>query len=744
MTKSAPDPAATAKRESVGVLDLQPEHLQQTRVQISALVAEIATATKQSLKQEAFLKLTLDRLVEAMGAQAAAIWTQDDAGLWTPIASKDLPLELLDQRDVSLHGLDSTDPNDVATLQSIEAKLDRASWIATASFHDSANEQSSATIQASTSHALILNRVMTDGVPVLVPPRSIISSGQRPPNPIEFCLVFAPVKAPDSDAKLWLQAIQKPAGGPATQRGYLRFVLQIAELVEDYLQRERLGQLERERLRFELANQLAQDLDRISRNSLDENQFDRAKRVALQSESIYAEAFGRWVNADEAFLVVKRSSTSRLYLGSRMNGLRIVESSQAVVTWSQSLQQTIKQSPNCQPSIFDQVKNDPFYQQSRHTFGADRVAWIPLASDNLGSKTRQYVGLVLLWYSETSESYPKDLLTRLQNITAVAALSAKWLPSPPVQQLLSNLHLRPVGLQRVRNLVRSRSMRLAVLLIGLVVACCIPVPMQLSARGKLLPQTREAIYAPTDGIVKEVLVQYGQHVHVGQRLLNLQSVSLENEFETLLAQQIEKRQRQQDVELQLLRSKDLTPQQRVAYEGELQTIDVVLKSVALRIEMLRSQINALEVCANIDGVVGTWKAESVLINRPVQFGQPLLLIYNPESNWDIELQIEEQNLSMLRQAIKQGNLLLTCRLDSHPLQPIKVDFQLSDQAMVLHSNESGKSVVPIRISIDPKSLPHLTPGATVSAQLPVDRQPIAWVLTRDFILTIWTKVRLWI
>ena len=63
-------------------------------------------------------------------------------------------------------------------------------------------------------------------------------------------MIVIPVRI-QADVEFLLEVIQRPSGGPAAQRGYLRFVAQMADLMADYLRRQQLRELtvDRERLR---------------------------------------------------------------------------------------------------------------------------------------------------------------------------------------------------------------------------------------------------------------------------------------------------------------------------------------------------------------------------------------------------------------------------------------------------------------------------------------------------------------
>ncbi|MEZ6078455.1 MAG: hypothetical protein R3C56_23125 [Pirellulaceae bacterium] len=99
-------------------------------------------------------------------------------------------------------------------------------------------------------HERILRCVIAEGQPILVPPGSVKVEADRPHNPLSDALIIIPVRIQD-EVEFLLEVIQRPSGGPAAQRGYLRFVAQMADLMADYLRRQQLRefQSDRDRLR---------------------------------------------------------------------------------------------------------------------------------------------------------------------------------------------------------------------------------------------------------------------------------------------------------------------------------------------------------------------------------------------------------------------------------------------------------------------------------------------------------------
>ena len=113
-------------------------------------------------------------------------------------------------------------------------------------------------------HGRLLHKVMRTGEAVLVPPHSGDGSEDQAGNPTSFLLVLAPIKL-ESETKGVVEVFQRASADIRTQRGYLRFLEQMAELVSDFLRSRQLRQFSD---RQALWNQL-ENFTRAAHSSLD-------------------------------------------------------------------------------------------------------------------------------------------------------------------------------------------------------------------------------------------------------------------------------------------------------------------------------------------------------------------------------------------------------------------------------------------------------------------------------------------
>ena len=177
------------------ITPVDPQAVEETKQQIRGLVEEINRLAKQDLAPEVFYGEFLQRVVSALAAIGGAVWT----------VSEDGPLRLIYQ---------------INLRQSLP------------------EEQSEDHVR----HARLLHRVVKSGEELLVPPYSGAEGDEEAGNPTSYLLVLAPLRTEDSIVGV-VEIFQRPTSGPASQRGYLRFLSQMCGLVGEYLRGRRLRQL---------------------------------------------------------------------------------------------------------------------------------------------------------------------------------------------------------------------------------------------------------------------------------------------------------------------------------------------------------------------------------------------------------------------------------------------------------------------------------------------------------------------
>ena len=168
------------------------ETIEQTKNQIRGLVGEIVQLSKSELGPDDYYPAVLQRIVQALAAVGGAVWVMDDSR----------NLKLVYQQNLS------------------ETLLDAQS-------------------EDSIRHIRMLEHVANNNQPQLVPPLSGMSDERAGGNPTRYLLVLAPMQS-DATVEGIIEVFQRPDSQPATQRGYLKFVLQMCEQISEWLKTRKL------------------------------------------------------------------------------------------------------------------------------------------------------------------------------------------------------------------------------------------------------------------------------------------------------------------------------------------------------------------------------------------------------------------------------------------------------------------------------------------------------------------------
>ena len=290
-----------------------------------------------------------------------------------------------------------------------------------------------------------------------------------------------------------------------------------------------------------------------------------------------------------------------------------------------------------------------------------------------------------------------------------------------------------------------------------------PYPFSLAASGSLIPEVRREVYAQSAGVVEELFVSdHGDTpVKTGQLLARMSNNDLAVQIENLLNSISEAATRQATNEA--LSSKDSLD------EFQLETLAVEVEQARQEQIGLRRELNLrmiekenLNVKATTTGVVVNWQARQNLINRPVERGQNLMTIVDPEARWLLELELPERRLGHLMKMLEDNQRVrdqsqsqnknqsaadrapeVTFALVSIPGKEFTGRLQLIDRQLDVHSDEGNTCLV--RVEFDNTELEKslLRTGTRVNAQIACGKRSLGYVMFHEVIETVQAKWLLW-
>lgn len=702
-----------------GIASLDSPLEQQTKSEIRALAAEIAQLSATALEPQEFFDGFLPRVCVAMGAKAACVWRVDGASLQLD-ANHCLPLELF------------------------------------------------AGDHPSEAHAQILKCVAAEGQPILVPPGSVKLETDRPTNPIADSLIVVPVRRQD-DISHVLEVVQRPSGGPAAQRGYLRFVAQMADLMSDYLRRQQLRELMANQQRLQriedwltsLATTSAVDTRRQLAVHAFQDLYDGDRAILLRTQprtKVLAVSGSTNIDARSATVLAVQSLQNRLgalpeFYNS--HGLLLEASDRRKTPSGADAEQENRSADQPSQSPFD-VQRD--VDEVCTALGCRQLLCLSLAGDDdTGSNLRTGHTHAIVAYTVSSPQERQAVLQdaqlhKLARSIAVLLEAGSFQPGwlghitnafwPSTKKTVSPKHAVSRWLGRVA-------------VIGLAgVIAVFPVPQQISATAILRPASKQQYYAPAAGVVKAIFAEEGEPVSAGQALVQIDSHELKNAYDRLrielktIEDQIDAKRNQRDRG----QFADLLALDQL--EFDLQELQTSHASVMQQLSHVDQRMAELTVSTRASGIVSTWDLENRLLNQPVQSGQLLVSTFDVDGQWRLELAIPEYRAGLVAAALDRADkhaLRVRYSLASHPAQLLEafatelapqVSVQGGDNR-VLAGNQATMHVVKTLAHIaDANELPLKKDGAIARATLECGKVPLCWLVFRDAYWAVSSRIQM--
>jgi len=665
---------------------LDPQLVEQTRQQIRSLVGEISQLSKTEIAPEEFYGQFLTRVVSALAAVGGVVWTTNDEG------------RLSLQYQINFQ----------------EAKL---------------REE-----EQQIRHSRLLYEVLSKGEETMVPPHAGAGQDDKAGNPTDYLLVFGLLKT-ELQVLGVVEILQRSEAGPATQKGYLRFLAQMCELAGDFLKTHQLRHFSNRQV---LWTQL-EDFTHVVHASLHPR--ETAYTIANEGR--------RLIECDRLSVAIRKGKRCTIeaisgqdVFDARSNTVRLLgKLATAVVTSGEPVWYT-GDTRDMAPQVEDAVQE---YVDEAHS---KTVAVLPLKrpkpteedEPEKRSEPEAPIGALIVEQIEDSRVTP----SMTQRVEVVCRHSATALANSLEHQ---NLFLMPVwrAIGSSRWVVRARTLPKTLSIGGAVLALVAslflwPANFWLESKGTLEPVKRQDVFASVKGVVDKLSVQDGAMVKDGQMLARMRDPDLgvkisgaEGEYNTY-------RERVQSLARQLVELKNITQEERNRIDGERAEAEEKMRAAEKQLKLLKTQAEELEVRSPMDGQIITWDLRNRLIFRPVQRGQTLMRVADLDGDWQLELHMPDNHMGYITHAQQeQGKDLSVCyQLATDPGQEFYGTIKEVQPSAEVRGEE-GNTVL-IKVAIDQKELPHLRPGATVTAKVYCGHRSLGFVWFHDALAFIQTRI----
>ncbi|MBN2022186.1 MAG: HlyD family efflux transporter periplasmic adaptor subunit [Pirellulales bacterium] len=676
-----------------------PELIEQTKQQIRMLVNEIAQLSRSDMAPAEFYTEFLTRVVSALAAIGGVVWTLADEGR----------LALQYQINLQQSGLRD---NEEGQIQ----------------------------------HSRLLSKVLRTGEALLVPPHSGPSEDESDAtNPTDFLLVLGPLKT-ELEVVGVVEIFQRPEAGLSTQKGYLRFLLQMCDLAADFIKGHQLRHFSDRQV---LWTQL-EDFTRRVHATLDP--WLTAYTIANEGR--------RLIECDRVSVAIRRGRKCRIEAVSgqdlfdkRSNTVRLLgELATRVVDSGETVWYTGDTS-NLAPQVEDAVQD---YVDESHT---KMVAVLPLARPEPGEEEQdpdkpeepeEPVGALIVERIEDSR-IPETMFHR---VSVVAQHSSVALANAMEHQDLFLMPLwRMLGkskwLFHARTLPKTISISIAVVVL-LAFLIFFPWDFNLHADGTLEPVLRSQIFARVDGDVDQIHVRHRQQVKAGDVLIELRSPTIAAQLEEvqgdldMTREEIRSRERRR---LQHRGPVDIKEEMQLA--GEIATLKEKRTSLEAQEKILLEKTRNLTVTSPRDGTVTTWELEDLLRGRPVQRENVLLEVADITGPWQLEIMMPEDKMGYLVQAQKdfeKEDLEVSFTLATEPGKEYSGKIKEVRQSAEVMGEEGNVVLVKVEITdpaFDSQKLADLLPGAEVRAKVYCGKRSVGFVLLHDVIAFIQSRILFW-
>jgi multidrug efflux pump subunit AcrA (membrane-fusion protein) len=589
---------------------LDPQLIEETKQQIRSLVSEIAQLSKADVAPEEFYGQFLTRVVSALAAIGGAVWTTNDEG------------RLALQHQINLQQTKLRD-----------------------------NEEGQA------QHGRLLYKCLTTAEGMLVPPHSGAGEegGEQVANPTDFLLVLGPLKT-DLEVVGVLEIIQRSEPGPTTQRGYLRFVLQMCELAGDFLK----------------SHQLRHFSDRqVLWTQLEE--FTRRVHTSLEPrEAAYtiANEGRRLIECDRVSVAIRRGNKCKIeaisgqdVFDKRSNTVRLLGKLATAVVATGDPVWYAGDTRDMAPQVEDAIQE---YIDESHS---KNVAVLPLkrpqptAEEDPDShrEPEPPVGALIVEQIEDS----RVPATMVQRVEVVCRHSSTALANAMEHQ---SLFLMPVWrmLGKSRWVLRARTLPKTLTIAGIVLVALLalifwPINFNVHCKGKLEPVICNNVFARVDGIVDELFVEHGYDVKKDQLLARLRSTTLDMNKEDLEGKLRTTAEKISATDRELAR-RGLSRSEQDRLEGDLRVLRKEEESLKTQLDLFQDKLEDLNVKSPITGTVLSWELRKRLERNPVQKGQILMEVANLEGPWWLELEMPEDRMGYIAQAQQELQNQLRAKL----------------------------------------------------------------------------------
>ncbi len=571
-----------------------PNLVEQTRLQIRAMVNEITQLSKLDIPPEEFHSEVLPKIVTALAAVGGALWTVDDRGA----------LSLGYQ--VNMQELRIGESEEVAKRHS----------------------------------RLLYKMLQSKDDGTLVMPRSGAEGDDEAGNPTDFLLVFAPVRTELETVGL-IEVAQRADTGPVAQKGYIKFLGQMGGVVADFYKNRQLRNFSERQTLWTLLEEFTRtihktlDLRETAYTVVNEGR----RLIECDRVSIAINRGGKSVieSVSGQDMVDKRSTTIKL-LGKLATS--VVKCNEPI--WYTG--DTSDFAPQVEKAVEDYV--DESHTKMIAVFPLTKVKLEEAPEEDITAREKPEPPFGALIVEQIEDSRIPERMRKRVEIVADHACSALGNSMDHNSVFLMPVW-RTIGKSKLlvsaRMLPKTISVSLAILA-ALLAMIFVPWNFNMSCDGNLEPENRRFVYPAIEGKIIQVNVDHDDTVVEDQILAVMQNTDLEMRETQLLGEKAELTTQLSNARME--QNLPVPQDKKQEIIGQILVIEARLQTNAEMLELLGIQKEDLIIRAPISGTVITLDVKKNLLDHPVTRGTPLLEIADTDRTkpWKLELDMPEKRM----------------------------------------------------------------------------------------------------
>jgi hypothetical protein len=540
-----------------------------------------------------------------------------------------------------------------------------------------------------------------------------------------------------------VEVFQRPGARLTTQRGYLRFLLQVCEFAGDFLKGRRLRHLSEKQSLWE---QL-ESFTRTAHEKLD---------VRYTAYTIANEG-RRLIGCDRVSVAIRRGGKCPV---EAVSGQDVFDKRSNVMVMLSKLANAVVRTGEAVWYAGDTSDMAPQVEEALDAYVDEShtkaIAILPLVeprdaeakfTEDGEIDPARVIGALIV--EQMVDSRTPDGF--LQRVDVVRSHSATALANALEYE---GLFLMPVwrALGKSTRLFRGRTLPKTLAVIAALVAataflCFYPANFKLKGDGELKPTVRQHVWAEVDGYVQDVKATHDQEVKKGDVLVVQESPDLDKEIESLRGQLLEGEADLKATRAQLDYNDELTQADKDEKESHVSQLLARVSSLRKQLQLQMQKKQKLEARSPMDGRVITWNVENRLRNRPVNRGEELLEIADFSSPWELEVSMPESRMGHIAKA-QQAATAAGQKLPVKFILALNPGEEIDGVVEEVHRSaevrgESGNTVL-VRVSFDQDRLREVVKdpnvGNTATAKIYCGKRAIGYVWLHDLIDFIRAKI----